>query len=70
MGLRGTEVAREAAAIVLAAAGRAASSRSAGHRTGWSVILGLSLAPLVLIQLGMMIAAAVGFLRINREVTM
>jgi Ca2+-transporting ATPase len=39
----------------------------APSRTSWGVILGLSLAPLVLIQLGMMVAAALRPRRANRE---
>jgi Ca2+-transporting ATPase len=39
----------------------------APSRTAWGVILGLSLAPLVLIQLGMMVAAALRPRRANRE---
>jgi Ca2+-transporting ATPase len=39
----------------------------APSRTAWGVILGLSLAPLVLIQLGMVVAAALRRRRANRE---
>ena len=39
----------------------------APSRTDWGVILGLSLAPVVLIQLGMMVAAALPRRRANRE---
>ena len=40
---------------------------TAPSRTGWAVILGLSLAPLVLIQLIMVIVAALRPRRANRE---
>jgi Ca2+-transporting ATPase len=39
----------------------------ATDQSGWGVILALSLAPLVLIQLGMMVAAALRPRRANRE---